>query len=422
MDAAARPAFFIRISLSIMILCCSAAGAVAPPPPPPTPPPPPPPPPVVVPPPAGLGEPALTPIQSLGRQLFHDTSLSVPAGTSCASCHNPLTGFSGNHGSTIGVPSGSTGSLGMRNTPTAMYASLTPIFTVIMGPAGGHAFGGQFLDGRVDTLAQQALVPLLGATEMNNPDAATVVAKVQASAYAKAFTAQWGPGIFSSTSAAFNAIGLSIQAYESSIELQPFSSRYDQMLRGANTFTASEQRGMNAFFNPAKGNCAACHAANPSNPSPAASLFTNRSYVALGVPRNSAIPDNAIPTFYDLGLAGPKRTAPPGVPTAAGSFKVPTLRNVALRSALMHNGYFTSLTEVVTFYATRDLTPQRWYPNGVMFNDLPPASRGDVTHQPPLDLMVGDQPRLTPQDVSDIVNFLGTLTDVPAITTIGVAQ
>jgi len=36
--------------------------------------------------------------------------------------------------------------------------------------------------------------------------------------------------------------------------------------------------------------------------------------------------------------------------------------------------------------------------------------------------MVGDQPRLTQQDVSDIVNFLGTLTDVPAITTIGVAQ
>jgi cytochrome c peroxidase len=348
--------------------------------------------------------------------------LSQPAGTSCASCHNPLAGFSGNHGSAIGVPKGSTGALGMRNTPTAMYASLTPIFTVIAGATGAHALGGQFLDGRVDTLAEQALVPLLGTAEMNNPDAATVVAKVQASAYAKSFAAQWGTGIFNNASAAFTAIGVSIQAYESSVELQPFSSRYDQLLRGVNTFNASEQRGMAAFFNPAKGNCASCHSANPSNPSPSASLFTNRSYVALGVPRNQAIPDNADPTFFDLGLAGPKRTAPANLPTAAGSFKVPTLRNSALRTALMHNGYFTSLAEVVTFYATRDLDPQRWYPAGVRFNDLPASERANVTHQPPLDLEPGSPPRLTPQDVSDIVSFLGTLTDVPVITAIGVAQ
>jgi cytochrome c peroxidase len=110
------------------------------------------------------------------------------------------------------------------------------------------------------------------------------------------------------------------------------------------------------------------------------------------------------------------------VANSAGSFKVPTLRNVALRTALMHNGVFTSLTEVVTFYATRDLDPRRWYPVDGAFNDLPPSLRANVTHRPPLDLQPGDPPRLTPADVSDIVSFLGTLTDVPAITTLGVAQ
>src|SRR5690349_5103715 len=37
--------------------------------------------------------PPLTPEASLGRELFFDTSLSNPAGQSCASCHAPSAGF-----------------------------------------------------------------------------------------------------------------------------------------------------------------------------------------------------------------------------------------------------------------------------------------------------------------------------------------
>jgi cytochrome c peroxidase len=56
-------------------------------------------------------------------------------------------------------------------------------------------------------------------------------------------------------------------------------------------------------------------------------------------------------------------------------FKTPTLRNVATRSVLFHNGALKSLKDVIHFYNTRDTEPERWYPTvkGVVqkFNDLP---------------------------------------------------
>ncbi len=45
-----------------------------------------------------------------------------------------------------------------------------------------------------------------------------------------------------------------------------------------------------------------------------------------------------------------------------GLFRTPTLRNVALKKSFLHNGYFHSLRDVVSFYGTRDSDPGRWYP------------------------------------------------------------
>jgi cytochrome c peroxidase len=69
----------------------------------------------------------------------------------------------------------------------------------------------------------------------------------------------------------------------------------------------------------------------------------------------------------------------------------------------------------VSCYATRDTDPARWYPllDGVpdKFNDLPVAYRGNVDQQPPFGLQPGQAPRLSAQDVQDLVAFLHTLTD-----------
>jgi cytochrome c peroxidase len=66
----------------------------------------------------------------------------------------------------------------------------------------------------------------------------------------------------------------------------------------------------------------------------------------------------------------------------------------------------------VAFYVTRDTDPDRWYPPGAKFNDLPPAFQGNVnTSEIPYDRHLGEAPRLNVQEIADLIAFLRTLTD-----------
>jgi cytochrome c peroxidase len=169
-----------------------------------------------------------------------------------------------------------------------------------------------------------------------------------------------------------------------------------------------------ALFNdPRKGNCASCH---PSQIRRGAfPNFTDFGYNALGVPRNRAIPANADPAFHDLGLCGPLRTDLHGHPGYCGSFRVPSLRNVALRRAFFHNGVFHRLDQVIAFYVERDNKPGRWYPTvgGQVdsYDDLPSAHRGNVNREPPFGGKPGATAALDRREIRDLVAFLRTLTD-----------
>jgi len=82
-----------------------------------------------------------------------------------------------------------------------------------------------------------------------------------------------------------------------------------------------------------------------------------------------------------------------------------------------HNGYFTTLRDVVRFYVTRDTNPELWYPtdaagNVQKFNDLPTEYQGNVnTEEVPYDRKLGEQPRLTDDEIDAVVAFLNALTD-----------
>jgi cytochrome c peroxidase len=355
----------------------------------------------------------LTRREVIGKRLFFDTSLSEPAGQSCSTCHDPAHAFSGNNGSAAGVPLGADGrSLGIRNTPSVMYARFSPAFARVDSGEGPAPVGGQFVDGRAASLEEQAAVPLFDADEMNNASPRALVAKVAAARYAGLMRAEWGASVFDDPNTAMTAMQASIAAFERTERFAPFSSKYDHVIAGDARFTADEARGLDVFMDPEKGNCAACHAADPRSSNPKDSLFTDFSYDNLGVPRNPRIPANRDPAFFDLGLCGPKRTAPDGDTSVCGAFKVPTLRNVARRQAYMHNGYFTGLRDVVAFYATRDTDPSRWYADGVPFDDLPPQWRANVNvDEVPYDRKPGESPRLSDADVDAIVAFLYTLDD-----------
>jgi cytochrome c peroxidase len=377
----------------------------------------------------GCEDGTLTPMQDLGRQLFEDANLSVSGTQSCASCHGSERAFTGNNSGDplFPVAIGALPSLiGVRNTPTAMYAAFIPTFSFVDDGGEWVPRGGQFLDGRADTLAAQARGPFLNPREMAMPSEAAVVGQLAQAAYAPLFRDVFGAEIFADVDAAYTAMTRAIEAFEQTPGFLPFSSKFDAVLRGEAELSPDEARGFELFKDPDKGNCIACHTGDPDSRNPESWLFTDFTYDNLGVPRNPRIPDNADPEFFDLGLCeqpGLRAKLPAGIEAAddfvgalCGAFKVPTLRNVGLTAPYMHNGYFESLRDVVEFYSTRDTNPERWYPSVggelVRFNDLPSIFRANVnTSEVPYDRGVGGDPHLSSTEIDQVVAFLMTLSD-----------
>jgi cytochrome c peroxidase len=304
----------------------------------------------------------LTLEEELGKSLFFDDTLSLNQNQSFASCHDPLVGFTGGveefnaHGA---VYEGSVdGLFGERKPPSAAYATQSPIFHL-----GKHDTwtGGNFWDGRAtgeklgNPAADQAQGPFLNPVEQALSSPADVVGRVCLGSYADLFTTVWGAEACdpNNVDTAFDYIGLSIEAYEASPEVNAFTSKYDSKAK----LTKEEKKGRSLFQS--KGQCSACHPSNGQQP-----LFTDFTFDNLGVPQN---PENPAlitdSSFVDVGLGGFLMSAGYPVDTYEdewGKQKVPTLRNVdkgadSVTKAYTHNGYFKTLYGIVHFYNTRDV-------------------------------------------------------------------
>jgi cytochrome c peroxidase len=361
-------------------------------------------------------------LQTLGQKMFEDFNLSEPRGMACMSCHDPRHAFQGDNGSKIaGIAVGSRPDhLGTRKVPTLMYKSYSPPFGFYKDVDDGkevmEAKGGQFWDGRANDFAEQVEGPLLDKDEMNNPSLEAVAKKVEEGDYADLAKRVFGDKLFDDPKAATRKLATALAAYEQSETFAPFASKFDDWLRGKAKLTALEARGYRVFIDPKRGNCIACHVGKTDSKDPADWLFTDFTYDAFGLPRNSAIPVNQDPQYFDLGLC-----ARPGLDaylpkevkkdSLCGAFKVPTLRNVAVNKAFYHNAAFTSLRDAVAIYATRDTDPAHWYKHG-KFDDLPVAYHAGVNiEEVPYDRKPGQKPRLDNGDIDALVAFLGTLTD-----------
>jgi cytochrome c peroxidase len=353
---------------------------------------------------------------ALGERIFHDATLSASGRMSCATCHDPASAFAAPPGGgpvplggpALDVP-------GFRNAPSLRYAALTPSFFY---DDEGTPTGGFDRDGRANTLAEQARRPFLAPHEMANASAADVAAKLSHTAYVDDFRALFGQDILSTPDAAFDRMLYALRQYETedTAEFAPFTSKYDAFLAGRVQFSAQELRGLALFNDPTRGNCAGCHpsARRPQEPP----LFTDFTYDNLGVPRNTEIPANADPTYYDIGLCGPFRSDVVAVRRdLCGAFKVPTLRNVAITAPYFHNGRFATLRDLLEFYVQRDTNPEKFYPldaggQAQKFDDLPDQYKANVnTTEVPYNRGPGDVPALSDSDIDDVIAFLNTLTD-----------
>jgi cytochrome c peroxidase len=351
---------------------------------------------------------------ALGRAIFFDTRLSVPEGTSCASCHDPKRAFAGNHGSTVGVALGSRPDhYAKRNTPSVLYLRFVRKFHLHWEEDAPlvDAYGGFFWDGRTDSLAELVKQPLLNPDEMNG-DAARAAGAIASGPYAEDFAREFGSPRPDDPEATLASIGEAVNAFLLGPEMSPFSSRYDDYVRGDGRLAPLELEGLRLFKDSAKGGCSTCHKLNDRSRDPKASLFTDYEFDALGAPRNRALPATRNPDSFDLGLCerggeGYKAKTE----EFCGRFRTPSLRNVAVRKSYMHNGAFSKLRDVVAFYATRDTNPERWY-RGAPYDDLPSNYRDNVnTEKAPYNRRRGEEPALDDHEIDAVVAFLGTLTD-----------
>ncbi|MGA7118769.1 MAG: cytochrome c peroxidase [Polyangiaceae bacterium] len=371
--------------------------------------------------------PALTVREKVGKSIFLDATLSNPPGTSCASCHDPDMAFSGDNGSESGVARGSRpGHFARRNAPSVMYLKYVPPFHFALeddDDVEESPFGGLTWSGRANTVAEFARLPLFDADEMNNASDAEIARKLRASPYAADLAREF-PSALETPASAMKALGEALHAFLTSETMSPFTSKFDDFLRGKIQLSPLEMRGLTAFENRAKGACNHCHQMYAHSNRPESSRFTTYAYDAIGVPRNRAIAANADAKRYDLGLCErAQKEVPSSDAKWCGFFRVPSLRNVAVRKRFMHNGVFSKLRDVVAFYATRSTNPDRWYPHGAQFDDSPDRYRRNVnTLSLPYNRREGEPPALDDADIDAIVAFLQTLTDEPYRSRIALAN
>jgi cytochrome c peroxidase len=238
---------------------------------------------------------------ALGKQLYFDPRLSCDDTVSCASCHDPKKGWSNSTQFATGVRS----QKGGRSAPTIINAAYSEL---------------QFWDGRAHLLEGQALGPIQNPIEMDHKlsDCVTKLNGVPGyrEQFRKVFDTDVTPENIARAIAAFERTVLSGNA--------PFDRfKAGQMM----ALSAAAQRGMTVFFN--KGHCSACH----SGPN-----FSDEAFHNLGVGINNASPD--LGRYEVTKVVGDK-----------GSFKTPTLREIARTGPYMHDGSLKTLEDVIEHYS-----------------------------------------------------------------------
>lgn len=287
---------------------------------------------------------------TLGRMLFYEKKLSKDLTQSCADCHAQKDAFTDIRPFSIGVEKKEGG----RN---AM-----PIFNLAF-----HS-NGFFWDGRAPLLRDQALKPIQDPLEMNET-LTNVVSKLQSD---KKYVDQFIRAFGNDTVSSFK-VSLALEQFM--VTIVSHDSRYDKYLKGEVVFTPEEIRGKELFFaetdplNNLKGaECFHCHGSYN---------FTNNDFMNNGL-------DEEV-NFKDLGRFNVSLKE-----KDKATFKVPSLRNIALTAPYMHDSRFNTLEEVIDHYNSnvkKSSTTTEILQNN--FSGL----------------------NLTAQDKKDLIAFLKTLSD-----------
>lgn len=240
---------------------------------------------------------------TLGRVLFYDKRLSLNNSLSCSSCHQQDTGFTDPNQFSTGFAGGLTDrhSMGLSN---AMF----------------YQNGRFFWDERAATLEDQVLAPIENDVEMGSD-----LDEVRTELASTDFYPTLFNNAFGTTEITNDRISQALAQFVRS--MVSYGAKIDTALQAGdpgtpefrNQLTAQELQGRQLFHG--AGRCATCH--------------SDEAFVA-DRPHNIGLD---IDNSADDGAGN-------------GRFKVPSLRNIAVRGRYMHDGRFTSLEEVIDFYST----------------------------------------------------------------------
>ncbi len=373
----------------------------------------------------------LSAMATLGRTLFFDPALSASGSMACASCHDPAHHYAPANDRVVQLGGADLDTPGIRTTPSLTYKLRTPPFEV--GPetaatemneaspmaeaaaiaagtaadatslltAAAHTLypkagngndivpeGGMFWDGRAGTLQEQVLGPFYSPFEMaTNRHALYQALKA---GYAPEIARLFGAAVLSDEARDRRRGRLRPGALPGGRCLLPrLHQQVRRLPRRRGDADAGRGARPQALRRPEEGQLRHLPSRRPGADG-APPVFTDYEYEALGVPRNPAIPANADPRYFDLGICGPLRHDIYARQAAnCGLFKTPTLRNVAARHVFFHNGVYANLADVVRFYMLRETEPEKIYPLGAdgrieKYDDLPPQYRRniDITDAP----------------------------------------
>jgi cytochrome c peroxidase len=293
---------------------------------------------------------------ALGKKLFNDTRFSTSGKVSCATCHASEKAFTD---SPLSVSKGINDLTGTRNAPTVVNAVYFKKF---------------FWDGRSPSLEDQSLHPFLNPVEMGLKDHQPILNIVRADPeYVQAFQSVFGK---SGKAITMTEVTRAIAAFER--EQVAGNSPFDRYFYGGeeDALTPAQKRGFELFVNEAR--CQSCHVIEQTQ-----ALFTdNRFHTASEV---------------DVRVLTDKRTSELGRFALSrnfddlGSFKTPTLRNIAVTAPYMHDGSLKTLRDVMVHYNNGGVTNEDDPVNDFLSGGIRPLN-------------------LTDEQIDDVVAFMEALT------------
>jgi cytochrome c peroxidase len=285
----------------------------------------------------------------LGRWLFFDGRLSSDGTVSCATCHQPEHAFSDAKPRAVGVE----GRVGTRKAPSVVNLAY---------PTKPHFFW----DGRADSLEAQAVGPMMNHSEMGNAEPEVVLARLQSiQGYRTAFARAFGDERID-----LNRVAKAIADYERTRMSgdSPWDRWQAKMDEGDAAILAKIARAAL----PASDYEETAGESTQSDPDKSLADFRDGKHISASVKRGHALfhgkascntchlgPTFSDSQFHNLGIgfdskkgtfSDDGRFAVTRDPADRGSFKTPSLRDLAKRAPYLHDGSAATLREVVELY------------------------------------------------------------------------